>query len=183
MAVHAVCEFCEHKLSVPDRLKGKKVNCPNCGKRTRVITSLDLTVEEARRREETRPRQKEVEKEKKPPAKQQVPSAQVQARPAAPEDSVTRYPDLRTLRGVFTFFAYLIGVLAVAVGIILFLRAPESQHGLLLLLGLFVGGIVSFCVLKLLAGSARLGADLGDMEARMLELLLEIRDKLDRLKR
>ena len=171
MAVHAVCEFCGHKISVPDKLKGKKLGCPSCKKKTRVLTPLDLSVEEARRKHEESLSRKQNEKEQI----QQEPEPEEKAQP------VTRYPALRTFRAVFTFFAYLVGVLGIAIGVILFLQKGRGDEGLVTLLAFFVGSVIAFCFLKLIAESARLGADLGDMEAKMLEILFEVRDKLENL--
>jgi hypothetical protein len=182
MAVHAVCEFCRHKFSVPDNLKGKKIGCPSCGKKTRVLTALDLSVEEGRRKHETSQLlKKKQESEQAPSQPESTPV--VKQETVSPPGPATRYPALLTLKSVFTFFAYLVALLAIAVGLMLFLQVEDPQYSWLLLLGFFIGAVLSFCLFRLLAESARLGADLGDMESRMLELLLDIRDKLDKLGR
>ena len=184
MAIHAVCEFCGHKMSVPDRLKGKKMSCPGCGKKTHVLTALELDVMKAKKETHANSRpEKQREETKKEPAPKPPQQTVTEEKKPAPETVTTRYPALRTFRSVFTFFAYLIGILGVAVGVIIFLSTKSPQHGLLLLLGFFVGGAVAFCILKLMAETARLGADLGDMESRMLELLFDMRDRFDRLKK
>ena len=182
MAVHAICEFCGHKLSVPDKLKGKKLNCPNCKKKTRVLTPLDLSVEEARKKKKKEEATRKHVKEQEESISQSGDSAQRDDNKAASTVRLTRYPALRTLRLVFVFFAYLTAILGVVLGILLFMKTG-SREGLVLLLGLFVGSVVSFCLFKILAEFARLGADMGDMESRMVEILLDLRDKLDRLGR
>ncbi len=181
MAIHAVCKFCGHKMNVPDKFRGKKVSCTGCGRKTRVLTALELSVEKASEEKESRSSREKPREPEKPTQPQQAPAPKVVTPPST--GAATRYPALRTLRAVFTFFAYLVGVLGVAVGILLFLWSQGPQEGLLLLLGFFVGGAVAFCLFKLLAEAARLGADLGDMESRMLELLLDMRDKLGKLRR
>jgi hypothetical protein len=167
MAVHAICEFCGRKFSA----------------------ALELSVQEGRRKHETSlvPKQAQEHKQAKESKEAQ---SRVQAEPVQPPqppspapDTATSYAALRTLRPVFIFLAYLLGIQGIAVGIILFHRTADLQWGLLFLVAFFEGTIITFCVLRLLAAWARLGADLGDMESRMLGLLFEMRDKLDNLKK
>lgn len=181
MAVHAICEFCGHKLSVPDKLKGKKLSCPSCKKKTRVLTPLDLSVEEARMKKKQEKTTGKHAKEPEEGKSQAGDSVEQADKKIAASVRLTKYPALRTLRLVFVFFAYLVAILGVALGIVLYMRTG-SREGLVLLLSLFVGSVISFCLFKILAEFARLGADMGDMESRMVEILLDLRDKLDRLK-
>jgi DNA-directed RNA polymerase subunit RPC12/RpoP len=41
MAIHIKCEHCGHILNVPDDMKGKKVRCPNCDKKTIATPEVD----------------------------------------------------------------------------------------------------------------------------------------------
>lgn len=213
MAIHAVCEFCGHRLSVPDDLKGKRISCPSCDRKTRVVTGLDLSVEDARRKHQEHTAGKPAEKLEAPtpgekerlgtvapggtgqtappraqPGSRTEPPVQPGSDPtpaaaaAAPLTPVSRYPALRAFGAAFTFLAYLVGAFGVAVGIILFL-SDDTQTGLLMLLGCFVGSVIAFSIFKLLAHLSRLGADMGENEARMLRILQELRDGLDRLKK
>jgi uncharacterized Zn finger protein (UPF0148 family) len=182
MAIHAMCEFCGHKLSVPDGLKGRRVQCPGCGKKTRVVTPLELSVEEARKNHEQKPAVSREEKQSaitEAQTNDPAPSTESQLQTASAP--ATRYPALRALGVVFTFFAYLVGLLGIALGIILFLNSPQQQ-GLLYLLGFFVGSVVAFCLFKLLSQLTGVLSDLGDMESQMLTLLFDMREKLDNMK-
>ena len=179
MAVHAICERCGHRLSVPDHMKGKKISCPKCNKKTRVITPLELTVEDDRNQH--------AQKEKKAVKEKPAPEKPVEAAPVAekeappPSSPGTRYPALRALGALLTCLAYLLALLAIAVGVLLYLKTG-TQNNLLYIFGGVIAAVVTFIVFKVLAEAARLGADLGDMESRMIQLLFELRDKLDNLK-
>ncbi len=180
MAVHAICESCGHRLSVPDHLKGKKISCPKCGKKTRVITPLELTVEEARNQHA----EKAAVKEKEQPAPEQPAEKAARAeRDTAPPETMpgTRYPALRALGALLTFLAYMLALLSLAVGVLLYFRTGAEKN-LLYIFGGVIAAAVAYIFFKVLAESAKLGADLGDMESRMLQLLFQLRDKLDNLK-
>jgi DNA-directed RNA polymerase subunit RPC12/RpoP len=41
MAIHIKCEHCGHILNVPDDMKGKKVRCPNCDRKTVAAPEVD----------------------------------------------------------------------------------------------------------------------------------------------
>ena len=69
----------------------------------------------------------------------------------------------------------------VAVGVLLYLKTG-TQNNLLYIFGGVIAAVVAFIVFKVFAEAAKLGADLGDMESRMIGLLFEFRDKLDNLK-
>jgi len=180
MAIHAVCEFCRHKINVPDKMKGKRIACPGCGKKTRLLTALELDVEKARKEEVTAPEDEIIKREDNAdePAVAAIEhnSEQKQAAP------LTRFHELRVLRNIFVFLSYLVGVMMMVVGLVVFLK-KGAENGMLALVGFFLGAIISFCFLRFVAESARLGAELGDMEARMLQLLLEMRDRLDNLRK
>ena len=179
MAVHAICEFCGHRLSVPDGMKGKKISCPKCNKKTRVVTPLELTVEDARNQHA----EKDATKEKKKPAPEKPEEKAAGAKQEAPLPSSpgTRYPSLRALGALLTCLAYLLALLALAVGVLLYLKTG-TQNNLLYIFGGVIAAVVAFIVFKVFAEAAKLGADLGDMESRMIGLLFELRDKLDNLK-
>jgi hypothetical protein len=179
MAVHAVCEFCGHKLSVPDHMRGKRIGCPKCNRKTRVITPLELTVEDARNKHAG----KNGMVENRQPAEQTAQTAVNEEEDTTPAPAApgSRYPGLRTLAAFLTFLGYLLAVLALAVGILLYLRI-DAEYNLLFILGAVIAAGVALIVFKVLAESVRLGADLGDMESRMLQLLFELRDKLDNMK-
>lgn len=203
MAIHAVCEFCGYRLSVPDDMKGKKVTCPTCDKKTRVLTELELSIENARRKHEASAAAEPAEKSEAASKKQRLgtvmpggaaqpgPPASQSASPQAPPPVGTvrepaaissRYQSLRALGAVFTFLAYLLGASGVAAGIILFAN-DGTEGGLLKLLALFVGSVIALSLFKLLSDLARLGADIGDTELKMLHLLVELRESLDKLKK
>jgi hypothetical protein len=179
MAVHAVCEFCGHRLSVPDHMKGKKISCPKCNKKTRVITPLELTVEDARNKHAGKTEAEKEEPAPEEPAEKAPAAVQEDAPP--PGSPGTRYPALRALGALLTALAYLLALLALAVGVLLYLRTGAEKN-LLYIFGGVIAAAVSFIVFKVFAESAKLGADLGDMESRMIQLLFELRDKLDNLK-
>ena len=106
----------------------------------------------------------------------------LRSRPGPPPGSPgTRYPALRALGALLTALAYLLALLALAIGVLLYFRTGAEKN-LLYIFGGVIAAAVSFIVFKVFAESAKLGADLGDMESRMIQLLFELRDKLDNLK-
>lgn len=179
MAVHAICEFCGHRLSVPEHMKGKRIGCPRCNKKTRVVTPLELTVEDARNKHAQKAMTGEKDKPAPEKPAQEAPIEEQGGPPAATPG--TRYPALRALGALLTCLAYLLALLALAVGVLLYLGSGE-QRNLLYIFGGVIAAAVAFIVFKVLAEAARLGADLGDMESRMIQILFELRDKLDNLK-
>jgi len=56
MAVHVKCIFCGHAFSVPDDMRGKRMACPNCGQKVRIVDeeqrkALELKMQKERAEE------------------------------------------------------------------------------------------------------------------------------------
>lgn len=197
MAVRTTCPRCGKRFSAPDEYRGRKESCPRCGHRFILRSAEDERAEreeqqQARRREEEDRRrlalieqqEERIRRRGGQPYYERYQTGQDAVRHYDP-NAPSRFLRLRALSDVLIVAAYFAAMLAmVGAGLTLQLKIDGTIESLPLLLVLLAGwvavGVLLFLVLKVLGEMAFLMADLGDHQSDVVQLLLDIRDDLER---
>lgn len=184
MAIKDPCEHCGQLLSVPDGMRGRKVRCPACGRRSTVLTVEDRQAVERQQQEAERLRERLAllerieqdrnlgqDKDESPmPAivTATVPSSGDTERnlepvvaPVAMEAAPEPVPEepIRDLSDLVLFFAYLLPLLALASGLLPLVVGGSLGFKLAAIGGALVVGGLSFIGLKWLSEFSRFLAD------------------------
>jgi DNA-directed RNA polymerase subunit RPC12/RpoP len=196
LALKASCTYCKKSFSAPDDYRGRKIDCPSCGRRFLVQTEEDILAarereaEVRRGEEEDRDRIALIErmdsrgrmKAGKPYYEEfQTGAAGVRHfNPRAP----SRFLRFRTLSDFLVLGAYVeLLLVAVGIGLMIYLKVGgliESVSVLfVLIVGWLVVGVGLYLFFKYLGELAFLLADVGDQQNDLVQLLLDIRDNTD----
>ena len=195
MAVKTACTICKKSFSAPDQYRGKKVDCPVCGKRTVVESAADRreaerVVEKDRQRkaadyEKLALLERLEERRGRPVGRPYHETFDAgaggvrQYKPGAP----SRFLGLRALSDLLLIGAYLevfLVVVGVAITGYLWFEAIVSTPWAVLALVVWTGaGVAAFLLLKSFAELALLLADVGDQQTDLVKLLLDIRSNTD----
>ena len=166
MAVHVKCIFCGHAFSVPDDMRGKRMACPNCGQKVRIVD------EEQRKALELK-----MQKER---AEERAKIAEARREALLGERVVpSHYDNLRLLARVLALVGYLAAIIAAVFGLLYVMTNGSIFAGtasIVVLIVLFVLAMLFFVVHKVAAEVVRLAADIGDAHNDALQLLKELRD-------
>ncbi len=193
MAVRALCDSCNKSFSAQDEYLGKKVKCPSCGTKVAVLSPDELEAKNTWRREQDERLELLEAMEERDRQKTMGTSYAVEfgtglepVRNFNP-GAVSRFRKLRALSSFLLLGAYLGSVLLVgAGGLVVYLHyvgVIESVIVLTLsLLGMGIGLVIMFCCFKFLGELSWLLADLGDHQLDVRNLLIDLRDDLDRMK-
>ncbi len=193
MAIWTTCLSCRKEFSAQEDYLGKKVRCPSCGARVEV---LDAGAREAADRKQLEDRRWQDEQAKRIELFEN--RARQERRSLAGEfgvsndrvrnfhpGAVSRFRKLRALSRFMLLGAYLFLPLVLAGGAITVHLWRESGAGDPALLGLLLLGWLlllcfSFFLFKFLGEMSWLLADLGDHQLDVRNLLLDLRDDMDR---
>ncbi len=166
MAVHVKCIFCGHAFSVPDDMRGKRMACPNCGQKVRIVD------EEQRKALELK-----MQKER---AEERAKIAEARREALLGERVVpSHYDNLRLLARVLALVGYLAAIIAAVFGLLYVMTDGSIFAGtasIVVLIVLFVLALLFFVIHKVAAEVVRLAADIGDAHNDALQLLKELRD-------
>lgn len=186
MAVRSLCEQCGRPFSAPDETLGKKIECPSCGRKARVLAPgelADLAKERAaqmRWQEEQDDRIKLVEEMA---ARESVPGSHggltANVSNFQPRAG-TRYPRLRAFSRILLLFAYLemgIGLLVLA-----WVVTGTSEGGSdgVLMAGILMAALFAFGILKFLSEACIALAEIGDRQSDLRALMLDERNDRER---
>ena len=193
MAVRALCSKCKKSFSAQDEYLGKKIKCPNCGTKVPVLSPDQQKAKEAWQREQAERLElletmEEREKQKTMGASyaHELGTGLEPVRNFNP-GAVSRFRKLRALSSFLLLGAYLMSALTLGAGVILFyLYQAEIIANVFLLslslVGVALGLVLFFCCFKFLGELSWLLADIGDHQLDVRNLLLDLRDDLDRMK-
>jgi hypothetical protein len=201
LALKASCAFCKKTFSAPEEYRGKKVDCPSCGRRFVLLTEEEAhqasaaaaaEVEDSRRkREEDRQKiallerlESRARKRSGKPYYEEFQTGSAGVRHFSPT-APSRFLRFRALSDVIVLGAYLeLLLVAVGAGIMVYLRYSgiiETASVLFaLLVAWLVVGIGLYLFFKYLGELAFLLADVGDQQNDLVQLLLDLRDNTDR---
>ena len=195
MAVKTACKICKKSFSAPDEYRGKKVDCPVCGKRT-VVESAEDRRETERLEDESRKRKAAAYEKLALLERLEERRGRAVGRPyyetfgtgtggvrhykpGAP----SRFLGLRALSDLLLIGAYLeLFLTTVGVGATIFLWFREmltTPWVVLAVVAWSCVGIAGFLVLKCFAEVALLLADVGDQQSDLVKLLLDVRVNTD----
>jgi len=166
MAVHVKCIFCGHAFSVPDDMRGKRMACPNCGQKVRILDEEQRKALELRMQKERAEERAKIAEARREAllGKRVVPS---------------HYDNLRLLARVLAMVGYLAAIVAAVFGFLYVMTNGSiftSSASIVVLIALFVLALLFFVVHKVAAEVLRLAADIGDAHNDTLQLLKELRD-------
>jgi len=166
MAVHVKCIFCGHAFSVPDDMRGKRMACPNCGQKVRIVDEEQRKALELRMQKERAEERAKIAEARREAllGKHVVPS---------------HYDNLRLLARVLALVGYLAAIVAAVLGFLYVMTNGSiftSSASIVVLVALFVLALLFFVVHKVAAEVIRLAADIGDAHNDALQLLKELRD-------
>ena len=196
MAIRASCEFCKKSFSAPEQYRGRKVECPGCGRRFVLRTEQELR--EAQKESEATERRKEEDREKLAliervgargsrrtgrPYYEEFQTGQESVRHFNPR-SPSRFLRFRALSDFLVLGAYVeILLVSAGIGLVIYLRlcgliGSVSLLFLLIIVWVIVGTGL-FLFLKYLGELAFLLADIGDQQNDIVQLLHDLRDNTD----
>lgn len=197
LALRATCTHCKKVFSAPDEYRGKKVECPACGRRVLVQTEEELHAAEEReeslrrKREEDRDRIALIERmdsragrRSGRPYYEEFQTGLESVRhfnPRAP----SRFARFRTLSDFLVLGAYVeLLLVGLGIGLMVYLKLDGEIGSLsllfvLVLVWLVVGGAL-FLTFKYLGELAYLLAEVGDQQHDIVQLLLDVRENTDR---
>ncbi|RKY14570.1 MAG: hypothetical protein DRP82_03760 [Planctomycetota bacterium] len=166
MAVHVKCIFCGHAFSVPDDMRGKRMACPNCGQKVRILDEEQRKALELRMQKERAEERAKIAEARREAllGKRVVPS---------------HYDNLRLLARVLAMVGYLAAIVAAVFGFLYVMTNGSiftSSASIVVLIALFVLALLFLVVHKVAAEVLRLAADIGDAHNDTLQLLKELRD-------
>jgi len=166
MAVHVKCIFCGHAFSVPDDMRGKKMPCPNCAQKVRIVDEEQRKALEAKYQKER--------------AEERAKIAEARREALLGERVVpSHYDNLRLLARVLALVGYIAAIISAVFGLLYVITGAEifaSPATVVVLISLFVLALLFLIVHKVMAEVARLAADIGDAHHDSLQLLRELRD-------
>ncbi|MBI4601089.1 MAG: hypothetical protein HY721_03925 [Planctomycetes bacterium] len=196
MALKASCAHCKKTFSAPDEYRGRKVECPSCGRRFVVRTDQEIQAEAdqeeslKRKRDEDRDKLALIERMQarggKRPGRPYYEEFQTGSEgvrnynPRAP----SRFLRFRNLSDFLVLGAYVeLLLVALGVGLLVYLWISgilESASVLLVLIvGWLVVGVGLYLFFKYLGELAFLLADIGDQQNDVVQLLLDVRENTD----
>jgi DNA-directed RNA polymerase subunit RPC12/RpoP len=195
MALKTFCVYCKKSFSAPEEYRGKKVDCPACGRRFILQTEEDLhAVEEA----ELAARRKVEEDREKLALIERVESRRARMRRPYYEEYQTgvegvrhfnprapsRYLRVRAISDFMVLGAYVeILLVAVGIGLMIHLKVTGGIESVSLFFALLVAwlvpGIGLFLFFKYLGELAFLLAEVGDQQNDVVQLLLDVRENTD----
>jgi DNA-directed RNA polymerase subunit RPC12/RpoP len=196
MAVKTSCSYCKKSFSAPEEYRGKKVECPSCGRRFILRTEEDIhavqeQVEAAnKKREEVREKLALIEKiesrgPKKPgrPYYEEFQTGVDGVRHFNPR-ATSRFLRFRTFSDFLVLGAYLeILLVAVGIGLMIYLRISGLISSVSVLFALLVAWLILgaglFLFFKYLGELAFLLAEVGDQQNDIVQLLLDLRVNTD----
>lgn len=177
MAVRNVCPRCRKVLHAPEDYRGTKVECPRCGYRS-ILRSEEEVEEEARAQMRDVDRLAFIERLE---ARENLPSSgggrRVQRyQPGRP----SRFIKLRALSEFMILGGYIVALLCLGgAGLTVYLGVSGAIHGYVLLgvveVAWGIVGIVGFTTMKFLGELALLLAEMGDQQADLVDLLVDLR--------
>ena len=197
MALKASCTFCKKSFSAPDEYKGKKVDCPSCGRRSVLRTEAELHAA-ADREKELRRKHNEDREKLALIERMNTRGRKVSGKPYYEEfqtgvegvrhfnpRATSRYLRLRNLSDFLVLAAYVeLLLVVVGVGSMVYLKLGGTIESVSLLVALMIAwlviGIALYLLLKYLGELSFLLADVGDQQNDIVQLLLDIRDNTDR---
>ncbi len=196
MALRTTCPYCKKNFSAPDDYRGKKVECPRCGRRSVLRTRADLDQEAEHTAEEDR--LLEVDREKIALIESvQARSARKPGRPYYEEYQTgsqavrnfdprapSRFTRIRALSDLLLVGAYVeLLLIAAGIGLTFYLWQrgiiPTGSILVLCLIGWIIVGAALYLLFKCLGELASLFVDLADQQTDTVRLLLDIRENTD----
>ena len=193
MALKATCSFCKRTFSAPDEYRGKKVDCPSCGRRVLVQTDEDLQA--AQEREEENQRRLEADKDRIALIERMDSRGRRRAgRPYYEEFQTgsegvrhfnprgpSRFLRFRSLADFLVLGAYLeLLLVAVGIGLTIYLKIAGVLESIAVLFVVVVAWLVVggglYLFFKYLGELAFLLADVGDQQNDLVQLLLDLRE-------
>ena len=186
MAVRSLCEQCGRPFSAPDETLGKKIDCPSCGRKARVLAPGEIAelakerAEQARWQEEQDDRIRLVEEMA---ARESVPGSHggltANVSNFQPRAG-TRYPRLRAFSRVLLLLAYLETAIGMVVIIWMFTTASEAGIDGVLMAGVLMAALFAFGILKFLSEACIALAEIGDRQSDLRALMLDERHDRER---
>lgn len=196
MAVKTSCSYCKKSFSAPEELRGKKIECPSCGRRFLLRTEEDLHAVEERAEADKKKREEDWEKlallekiesrgQKKPgrPYYEEFQTGVEGVRNFNPR-AASRFLRFRTLSDFLVLGAYVeILLVAVGIGLMIYLKISGLITSVSILFALVVAwllvGTGLFLFFKYLGELAFLLAEVGDQQNDVVQLLLDLRANTD----
>ncbi|MFN0060612.1 MAG: hypothetical protein ACKVX7_19330 [Planctomycetota bacterium] len=194
MAVRALCDKCHKSFSAQDEYLGRRIKCPSCGAKVKVLSPDELRAERHRRRaqkawqEEQEQRIELIEMRDR----QRRGDGALTALGTGPDPvrnynpgAISRFRRLRVLSSFLLFSAYFLvglGIAGAGISLHLFRDGTIASLSVLVLveLGWLLGMLLMFALLKFSGEISWLLADLGDHQIDVRNLLLDIREDFDR---
>jgi DNA-directed RNA polymerase subunit RPC12/RpoP len=197
MAVKTSCPYCKKSFSAPDEYRGRKIECPRCGRRSVLRTAEDLQTEaeqaavEQKKQDADRERLALVERLTERRARRsgrplyeefQTGTGSVRHyNPGAP----SRFLRFRALSDLLVLAAYVeLLLVAAGVGLTVYLwlagQIPSAALLFVCLVGWLILGTGAYLVFKYLGEMAFLLADVGDQQNDLVQLLIDLRENTDR---
>jgi len=187
MAVRSVCEHCGRPFSAPDETLGKKIDCPSCGRRARVLAPEALEAlarereEKARWQEEQDDRIRLVEEMD---ARESVPGSHgglaVSVSNFQPKAG-KRHPRLRAFSRILLVLAYMelgLGFLLLWFTVV---SEPTESYDWVSIAAILAVALFTFGVLKFLSEACIALAEIGDHQSDVRALLLDERHDRERV--
>jgi hypothetical protein len=195
MALKTSCVYCKKSFSAPEEYRGKKIDCPACGRRFILQTEEDIQAVELaelaaqRRDEEDREKLALIERvesrrgRKRRPYYEEYQTGVEGVRhfnPRAP----SKFLRVRAISDFLILGAYVeILLVAVGIGLMVYLKLSGLIPSVSLLFALVVAwlvpGIALFVFFKYLGELAFLLAEVGDQQNDVVQLLLDVRENTD----
>lgn len=195
LALKTFCVFCKKSFSAPEEYRGKKVDCPACGRRFILQTEEDMhAVEEAelaarKKGEEDREKLALIERvesrrgRKRRPYYEEYQTGVEGVRHFNPR-AASRFLRVRAISDFMVLGAYVeILLVAVGIGLMIHLKLTGGIASLSVFFALVVAwlvpGIALFLIFKYLGELAFLLAEVGDQQNDVVQLLLDVRENTD----
>ena len=192
MAVRTACPHCKKNFSAPDDYRGKKIECPRCGRRSvlRTRADLDQEAEEERLLEADREKialiesvqQRSTRKAGRPYYEEYQTGRQAVRNfdPGAP----SRFTRMRALSDLLLVGAYVeLLLVAAGIGLTFYLWRleiiPTGSILVLCLIGWIVLGAALYLFFKCLGELVALFVELADQQTDTVRLLLDLRENTD----
>lgn len=197
MALKAACAHCRKAFSAPEEYRGKKIDCPACGRRVLVQTEADLQALQSREKDLKRKREEDKDKialiekidsrTRKPSGRPYYEEYQTGAQgvrnynPRAP----SKFARFRSLSDILVLCAYFeLFLVAVGTGLMIYLKLTGFIPNLATLLSLIVIWLLTgsglYFLFKFLGEFAYLLSDVGDQQNDIVQLLLDLRENTNR---
>lgn len=189
MAIRTTCPNCKNEFSAQETYLGKKVKCPRCSARVAVLEPAVRREQDVWQREQQQRLELFEELEKK---SRETPSYATEygtgidpVRNFNP-GAMSRFRKLRALSRFMILSAYLLLALVIAAaGVTVWLYNVGVIESVGVLVLIFLGEVLAllffFCTFKFLGELSWLLADVGDHQLDVRNLLLDVREDLDRV--